>query len=144
MSIPLSGSSTADLRQTLDEHLKALNERDLERLLSFYSEDAMLEFPASPPAQGLARIRAAFQSFFDQWDETSRYRTIVVSGHLAAIEGTARGRHRTLHLRIPGRVATGSREYRHDFAMFVEFVDGKIRRQKVYFDARDLVKQLLG
>jgi hypothetical protein len=28
--------------------------------------------------------------------------------------------------------------------MFVEFRNGKIRRQRVYFDARDLVQQLLG
>jgi ketosteroid isomerase-like protein len=139
-----SRQSTTQIKPLLEAHLNALNAHDLEKLVSFYADDAVLEFPASPPAQGIDRIRLAFQSFFDQWEEASTYRTIVVSGTTAAVEGTARGHHRTLHLRIPGRVAAGSREYRHDFAMFVEFVDGKIRRHRVYFDARDLVKQLLG
>lgn len=136
--------STEQIQPILKAHFDALNGRDLDKLLSFYADDAVLEFPASPPVQGINRIRQAFESFFDQWDETSAYRTVIVSGTVAAVEGTVRGRHRTLHLRIPGRVNAGSREYRHDFAMFVEFADGKIKRHRVYFDARDLVKQLLG
>ena len=139
-----SRQSTAQIKPLLEAHLDALNGRHLDQLVSFYADDAVLEFPASPPAQGIHRIRQAFESFFDQWEETSAYRTVIVSGTVAAAEGTVKGRHRTLHLRISGRVAAGSREYRHDFAMFVEFADGKIKRHRVYFDARDLVKQLLG
>lgn len=139
-----SRQSTTDLKALLEAHLDALNGRDLGRLVSFYADDAVLEFPASPKAEGVAHIRQAFQSFFEQWDETSTYRTIVVSNNTAGVEGSSRGRHRTLHLRIPGRIPAGSREYRHDFAMFLEVSGGKIRRHRVYFDARDLVKQLLG
>lgn len=112
--------------------------------MTFYADDAVLEFPASPRVVGKAKIRQAFASFFENWDETSTYQTVIVSGTTAAIEGTVTGQHRTLHLRIPGRIPTGSRSYRHGFAMFVEVADGKIRRQRVYFDARDLVQQLLG
>lgn len=133
-----------DIRRILDEHLDALNRKDLDRLMTFYAEGAVLEFPASPRMEGKDRIRRAFASFFDQWDETSAYRSVVVAGNTAAVEGTVTGRHRTLHLRIPGQVPAGSRQYHHDFAMFVEFESGKIRRQRVYFDARELVQQLLG
>ncbi len=134
-----------DLVQVLQAHLDAVNTRDLDRLVTFYADDAVLEFPASPRVEGKAQIQRAFHSFFEQWNETSAYRAVVVAGNTAAVEGTATGTHRTLHLRIPGRVvAAGAREYRHDFAMFVEFRNGKIRRQRVYFDARDLVSQLLG
>jgi len=62
----------------------------------------------------------------------------------AAVEGTTTGQHRSLHLRIPGRVPTGSPRYRHPFAAFLEFDHGKIARHRVYFDARELVRQLLG
>src|SRR3989442_11022726 len=89
-------------------------------------------------------IRRAFASFFENWEETSTYGVVIISGATAAVEGTVTGRHRTLHLRIPGRIPTSSRAYRHNFAMFVEMEGGKIHRQRVYFDARDLVKQLLG
>lgn len=112
--------------------------------MTFYADDAVLEFPASPRVEGKGKIQRAFASFFDNWEETSAYNTIVISGNTAAVEGVVTGRHRTLHLRIPGRVAAGSRTYRHGFAMFLEVAGGLIRRQRVYFDARDLVKQLLG
>lgn len=140
----MARSSKPDLRRVLKEHLAALNGKHLERLVSFYAEDAVLELPASPRVEGREGVRRAFGVFFDQWDEMSTYHTMTIAGTTAAIEGTATGRHRTLHLRIPGRVPSGSRAYRHDFAAFIEFRGGKIRRHRVYFDARELVRQLLG
>ncbi len=112
--------------------------------MTFYADDAVLEFPASPRVEGKAKIQRAFASFFDNWDETSTYEVVVISGDTAAVEGTVTGRHRSLHLRIPGHIPAGSRTYRHGFAMFVEVAGGKIMSQHVYFDARDLVRQLLG
>lgn len=128
----------------LRDHLEALNARDLDRLTAFYADDAVLELPASPTVEGRAAIRRAFEVFFEQWDERSRYDRVVVSGATAAVEGVSAGRHRTLHLRIPGRVPTGSREYRHAFAAFFRVRAGKIIRHRVYYDARELVRQLLG
>jgi steroid delta-isomerase-like uncharacterized protein len=133
-----------DLRQILAEHLAALNGRDLERLVAFYADDAVLELPASPKVEGREAIRAAFEVFFEQWEEHSAYDHVLVSGTTAAAEGVTTGRHRTLHLRIPGRIATTARQYRHAFAAFFGFRGGRIVRQRVYYDARDLVHQLLG
>lgn len=139
------GAARAEaLRAVVRAHLQALNARDLEALLSFYAENAVLELPASPPVEGRAAIRRAFQAFFGQWDEQSTYGRIVIEGTTAAVEGVTAGQHRTLHLRIPGRVPAGSRQYRHPFAAFMEFAHEKIVRHRVYFDARELVRQLLG
>ncbi len=136
--------SSRDLVALTRAHLAAVNARDLDRLVAFYTDDAVLEFPASPRVEGKPSIRRAFQLFFEQWNELSTYRAVVAAGTTIAIEGTTTGAHQTLHLRIPGRVpAGGARTYRHDFAMFLEFKAGKIRRQRVYFDARELVQQLL-
>lgn len=134
----------ADLRTLVKVHLAALNAKDVGRLISFYAADAVLEFPASPPARGLERIRRAFSAFFAQWDETSEYRSVLIAGRTAAAEGSSVGRHRTLQLRIPGRVSGAGGDYRHDFAVFLEFRGAKIVRQRVYYDARELVRQLLG
>lgn len=134
----------ADLRRLVQGHLAALNARDVERLVSFYAAGAILEFPASPAARGAERIHRAFSAFFAQWEESSEYRSVVIAGRIAAVEGTSVGRHRTLQLRIPGRVAGGGGQYRHDFAAFFEFRANKIVRHRVYYDARELVKQLLG
>ncbi len=141
---PGIGAPRRDLVALTRAHLAAVNARDLDGLVAFYADDAVLEFPASPRVEGKPLIRRAFQAFFEQWNELSTYRAVVATGNTVAIEGTTTGTHQTLHLRIPGRVAGGgARTYRHDFAMFVEFKAGKIRRQRVYFDARDLVQQLL-
>ncbi|MDQ7819902.1 MAG: nuclear transport factor 2 family protein [Armatimonadota bacterium] len=137
-------ASRTDLTRLLEVHRRAVNARDLEALMALYAEDAVLEFPASPRVEGKAQIRRAYQSFFDNWEETSAYRVVVIQGNTAAVEGTVTGRHKTLHLRIPGRIPTAARTYRHDFAMFIDVQDGKIIRQRVYFDARELVRQLLG
>jgi len=125
-------------------HLSALNARDLERLISFYADDAVLELPASPRVEGRAAIHRAFEVFFEQWEERSTYDRVVVAGNTAAVEGVTTGRHRTLHLRIPGRLPAGAAHYRHAFAAFLDFRGGKIVRHRVYYDARELVKQLLG
>jgi ketosteroid isomerase-like protein len=132
------------LRAAVRRHLEALNARALEPLLAFYAETAVLELPASPPMEGRAAIRKAFEAFFSQWEEQSTYDRVVIEGATAAVEGVTTGRHRTLHLRIPGRLATGSPQYRHRFAAFIEFAGGRIVRHRVYFDARELVRQLLG
>jgi steroid delta-isomerase-like uncharacterized protein len=132
------------LRAVVRAHLEALNARDLEAVVSFYAETAVLELPASPPVEGRAAIRKAYEAFFGQWEEQSTYIHVVIEGATAAVEGTTTGRHRTLHLRIPGRIPAGSRQYRHPFAAFLEFGHGKIVRHRVYFDARELVRQLLG
>ena len=122
----------------------ALNARDLDGLMALYAEDAVLEFPATPAVSGRSAVRQAFARFFQDWDEEIILERVVAAGQLAAAEGTAQGRHRTLHLRIPGRTPVPRRAYQHGFAVFLEVQRGKIRRHRVYYDARDLVRQLLG
>jgi len=112
--------------------------------VAFYADDAVLELPASPKVEGRAAIRRAFEVFFEQWEERSTYERVVVEGSTAAVEGVTTGRHRTLHLRIPGRIPAGPAQYRHAFAAFLGFRGGKIVRHRVYYDARELVRQLLG
>lgn len=122
----------------------ALNRRDLDGLMTLYAEDAVLEFPASPVVRGRKAIREAFARFFRDWDEEIALERVAADGGMIAAVGTAEGRHRTLHLRIPGRTPLPQRAYRHGFAVFLEIQRGKIRRHRVYYDSRDLVRQLLG
>ncbi len=158
MSSPSSGSSRVrraragtrssagdrGLEGLLRRQVAALNGRDLDGLLALYAEDAVLEFPASPAVGGRSAIRAAFARFFQDWEEEITLDRVVATGSSVAAEGTASGRHRTLHLRIPGRTPVPQRGYRHGFAVFLDVQQGKIHRHRVYYDSRDLVRQLLG
>lgn len=139
-----AGRGTSPIHTAVHAHLEALNGRDLDRLVGFYAEEAVLELPASPKVEGREAIRRAFEAFFAQWEERSTYEQVVVEGSTAAVEGMTTGSHRTLHLRIPGRIPTGTRQYHHAFAAFLEFGGGLIVRHRVYYDARELVRQLLG
>ena len=130
--------------QVAQRQVAALNRRDLDALMALYAEDATLEFPASPMVQGQRAIREAFSRFFQDWEEEITLRRVVAAGEVVAAEGIAQGRHRTLHLRIPGRITGPRRTYSHRFAVFLEVEQGKIRRHRVYYDSRDLVRQLLG
>lgn len=121
----------------------ALNRRDLDALVALYAPQAVLEFPASPAVVGREAIRRAFARFFEDWEERITVRRVLVDDATVAAEGTATGRHRTLHLRIPGRTPTPPRTYRHGFAVFLEVRRGRIHRHRVYYDSRDLVRQLL-
>lgn len=138
-AVPSAGEAL--VRRQVD----ALNRRDLEALVATYAEGAVLEYPASPPVTGRVAIRRAYERFFAHWDETTTLAHVVVSGGVVAAEGVVQGRHRTIHLKIPGRVAvTAPRAYRHGFAAFWEIQDGLVVRHRVYYDARELVQQLLG
>ncbi|MDR7473654.1 MAG: nuclear transport factor 2 family protein [Armatimonadota bacterium] len=98
--------------QVAQRQVAALNHRDLDALMALYAEDAVLEFPASPLIQGRRAIREAFSRFFQDWEEEITLRRVVAAGEVVAAEGIAQGRHRTLHLRIPGRIPGPRRTYR--------------------------------
>ncbi len=128
----------------VQRQVAALNSRDLDALMLLYADDAVLEFPASPAVTGRRAIREAFARFFQDWEERIVLQRVITAGQMLAAEGTAQGRHRSLHLRIPGRTPVPPRTYRHGFAVFLEVRGGKIRHHRVYYDSRDLVRQLLG
>jgi uncharacterized protein (TIGR02246 family) len=138
---PVRRAALADL---VGRQVAALNRQDLDALTALYTPDALLAFPASPVVRGREAIRAAFARFFADWEEEITLSQLVFGAQVVAAEGTVRGRHRTLHLRIPGRTALPQRAYEHPFAAFLEVRRGLIRRHRVYYDARDLVRQLLG
>jgi steroid delta-isomerase-like uncharacterized protein len=112
--------------------------------MSLYADDAVLEFPASPPISGKEAIRRSFERYFQDWEEAIEISRMVSSGDHVAAEGTVEGRHKTIHTKIPGRIPVAGRAYRHAFAVFWDFRAGKISRHRVYYDARDLVRQILG
>ncbi|MDR7483505.1 MAG: nuclear transport factor 2 family protein, partial [Armatimonadota bacterium] len=140
-AVPAPHAGEALVRRQVD----ALNRHDLDALMATYADAAVLEYPASPPVTGKAAIREAYERFFASWDETIALAHVVATGGVVAAEGVVQGRHRTIHLKIPGRVAVASpRAYRHGFAAFWEIQDGLVVRHRVYYDARELVRQLLG
>lgn len=136
------GPRARSVERLVRAQVAALNARDLDRLIAFYAEDAVLEFPGSV-LRGRTAIRAAYAQYFRDWQEEVVLHRVVVTGQCAVAEGAAAGRHRAAQVRIAGRVAIPLRAYRHGFSASWEVRRGKIRRQRVSYDAGDLVRQLL-
>ena len=74
-----------------DARAKAFNEGDAAEIASYFSEDALLLAPGSPPQKGPEKVEAYYQSIFDQYETrlSSHYEEVEVSGNLAYGRGTA-------------------------------------------------------
>jgi ketosteroid isomerase-like protein len=58
---------------------EAYQQEDLERVISFYAEDAISQAPGFPSDKGKAAVKAAYQAYFDTYD-------IQRDFHLASVE----------------------------------------------------------
>ncbi len=74
-----------------DARAKAFNEGKAGIIASYFSEDALLLAPGSPPLKGPGKVEAYYQSIFDQFETrlSSHYDEVEVSGNLAYGRGTA-------------------------------------------------------
>lgn len=81
-------SDEAALKKLDDEWSKATGARDVEKMTSYYSDDAMVMLPNIPTLTGKESIRAFWNSMLDQsfsggWKTTK----VEVSGDLAYVTG---------------------------------------------------------
>ena len=92
-SVPERGhdADTAAIRLLSEEWGRALSARDVPRLLSMMTDDAVLLAPGMPPIEGRAAARALYESVFqrfDRIDQTVSTQEIIVSGDWACSWGT--------------------------------------------------------
>jgi uncharacterized protein (TIGR02246 family) len=74
--------------------IAADNVRDLERVLSFYADDAVLLPPGEGPARGKAVIRRRYEAFFRTYapEIITDLEEVQVAGNWAFVIGVNRGR----------------------------------------------------
>ena len=82
----------AALKSLDDEWSKAIGSRDVEKTISYYSDDAMLMLPNIPTLTGKEPIRGLWKSMFGSQTFSGGWKTTKVevarSGDLAYINGT--------------------------------------------------------
>jgi steroid delta-isomerase-like uncharacterized protein len=69
MTVYVEGEGVMDLRRQLTALCEAFNAHDLDRIMSFFAEDCVLEMPRGPEPwgsrfEGKARVRAALETRF--------------------------------------------------------------------------------
>jgi hypothetical protein len=110
-------------RALAQRHIQAINKRNLDALVELFAPDAVVEFTAGPTLEGRGAIRRAYARYFREWDA---------------------GQHRVPRLNIPGRIVLPLRAYEHTFTAVWEVARGRIRRHRVDYDVRNLVRQMVG
>jgi ketosteroid isomerase-like protein len=131
-------------RALAQRHIQAINKRNLDALVELFAPDAVVEFTAGPTLEGRGAIRRAYARYFREWDDTVTLAKVEVDGRLVRATGTAAGQHRVPRLNIPGRIVLPLRAYEHTFTAVWEVARGRIRRHRVDYDVRNLVRQMVG
>jgi len=140
----VSGSTSAqtgdELRAIHQEFCTALNAHDVNQLMTFYADDAVLDFvPVPPPVSGKGAIREWFESLFRAFpDFQGAHGLVLVSGNILIHEHVVSGTHLGDWMGIP---ATGKKAQVRHIDIF-EFEGGKIKRDLIYQDNLGLLMQL--
>lgn len=124
----------------LEDYCKAWNTRDIEKILSFFADNAALENAGSGKAfQGKEEIKTEFTRIFNAWpDNRFEWTLAFTSGNLAASEWI---RYATHTGDYPDMPATGSQIAQRG-ASIIEMNGDKIVRHTSYMDRLALLQQL--
>lgn len=127
------------IAQRIDD---AFHARDLDGIAAYWADDIQYDAPGVS-LQGIPARRIAEQVWFDAFpDARIIVRSHRVEGDSIIIESTMTGTHSgTLQaggMTIPptGKAISG------EYAVFLQFRDGKIAKQRIYFDRLKLMQDI--
>ena len=134
-----------DVRRLSERFAALYSAHDLDGLMAMYAEDAELQVVDQPePLRGRTAIRQYLQAQFDAFPDVHvELGTILVDGSSFADEGVVTGTNTGPIAQPTGEPlpATG-KALRLPFGEFVELADGKVRRQRLYWDQLTALSQL--
>jgi uncharacterized protein (TIGR02246 family) len=105
MSCAPDARGAAAVRQVVTGIVDADNQRDLDRVMTFYAPDAVLLPPNSEPVAGAAAIRPRYEQLFEDLQPRieARIDEICIGGSIAVVRGVNRGRMEPRSGAAPGR-----------------------------------------
>jgi len=119
----------AEIKELLGDMFKAMDNGDVEKMLSFFSEDATFNFPGQPPAKGKEAIKGFFAGLGQQFKGLKhRLDKFIIKGDNVALEGM-------IKFTFPD-----GREVDSPFVDIFEMRAGKIHQYRVYLDTAALAK----
>ncbi len=120
------------------------NERDFDRLADAFAADSEIVLMGSGNTfRGPDGARQYNESWADGFpDGRVTVDNIVSSGDVVVVEFTGRGTHTGTLVSSAGSIPATDRSVTLKLCDILEFADGKIRRQRTYFDTGSLMAQL--
>jgi steroid delta-isomerase-like uncharacterized protein len=129
------------MTKMLEDYFTAWNSQDVERLMSFFTDDCLYEdVSLKRIVRGKAELRALLESVFaDIADFQMDIKSVFSTGRWGASEWTMSGRF--VHSSDPLLTATGKSFLIRGATVF-EMSDGKISRNTDYLDLTAFLKQV--
>ena len=130
----------SDVERLLKDFDAAMASRDLDRIMSFFAEDCLVDdFTMGIMNQGKAEVKASLKESFNAFPDLKiTIKTQIISGNRVASEWAMTGTHTGSSLRGP---ATG-KYISIPGASFMEIQDGRIKRYRGYYNRMLFLKQL--
>lgn len=118
-SCDVGRSDSVAVRRVAEGIVEADNARDLEKVLDYYAEDAVLHPPNDSDVVGRAAIRPRYESLFGDYDPeiVVELRAVSICGDLAVVTGRNGGF-------LRGREGRADRELSDAFVMVLKKDDG--------------------
>jgi steroid delta-isomerase-like uncharacterized protein len=132
-------------RETIEAHIRSFNNHDASAWGARYAAEAVLSDPQYPePLRGRAAIQKDVEDFFAAFPDIQFTLTdTVVSGDVAALEGTATGTHRGPMETPGGTVPATNKTVTMAFAAFIRLDgEGRITEERRYYDVAGMLQQL--
>jgi steroid delta-isomerase-like uncharacterized protein len=132
-------SEITDLEKQTRDIIAAFNSHNVDRFLSFHTDDVIVNMADGTVAHGKeeagANLKRIFAAFPDYSVELTSF---FASGNHACVEGIASGTHTGNYMGIP---ATGKR-FSLRVVSISELREGKASRVSAYSDSASLMRQL--
>lgn len=126
----LAARSNTNLSSVIEGYFQAFNRHDVDTLVNFYADDAVMEDPESPaPSRGRTAIREHFQQMFSMIpDVQDHVKNTVIQNNKVAVEFVSTG---TVSSKKEGEKGN---PFTLPVVSILEFKNGKIVRKATYYD----------
>ena len=133
-----------EIRKLVEEQVKAFNNQDLDRFLSYRTPDVVIEDTSIPePMKGKTAVGQWFSSWWSAFpDAKVTLEDVVVSGDAAVLQLRFTGTHRGEMMTPFGSVSPTGRRVEVRGCHVERFVGDKVQRDIVYVPHLDLLRQL--
>jgi len=133
---------TTSAEQWLKDNVEAINSKDIDQLLSNYSDDCIMEvIPSGTPVTGKEEIRNFYEVFFMAYpDFNLEIKSNFASGNQVCGESIMSGTHKGKMPDMP--IEPTGKHFSVRSASVTEVKDGKAYKARIYFDMASLLQQL--
>ena len=131
-----------EVKKLIEGYAQALNSRDIDRLMQYYTDDCVRADALTGKLQGKKEVEGFYITLMSAFPDLKyTVDNVLATDDVAAVEWTFSGTHQGAFPPFESYGATG-RKVELSGATFCDFRDGKIAAERIHADYGTLVEQL--